>query len=45
MHKKSVHLTMIASYGLKRNEYSGQVQNEVTLDDLFIKLYQRYEYK
>ena len=33
--KKSVHLTLIASYGLKRNEYSGQVQNEVTLDDLF----------
>lgn len=33
--KKSVYLTMIASYGLRRNEYSGQVQNEVTLDDLF----------
>ena len=33
--KKSVHLTLLVSYGLKRNEYSGQVQNEVTLDDLF----------
>ena len=33
--KKSVHLTVIASYGLKRNEYSGQVHSEITLDDLF----------
>lgn len=34
--KKSVHLTMIAAYGLTRNEYSGQVQNIITLDDLFV---------
>ena len=33
--KKSIHLTMIAAYGIKRNEYSGQVQAVVTLDDLF----------
>lgn len=33
--KKSIHLTLIAAYGLKQNEYSGQVQSEVTLDDLF----------
>jgi hypothetical protein len=33
--KKSIHLTMIAAFGLKHNEYSGQVQSEVTLDDLF----------
>lgn len=33
--KKSVHLTLIASYGLKPNIYSGQVQSEVRLEDLF----------
>ena len=33
--KKTVHITFIASYGLKQNEYSGQVQNVVTLDDMF----------
>jgi hypothetical protein len=33
--KKTVHLTMLSSYGLKQNEYSGQVQSTVTLDDLF----------
>ena len=33
--KKTVHLTIIASFGLNTNEYSGQVQSVVTLDDLF----------
>ena len=33
--KKSVHLTLMAAYGLKQNEYSGMVQSVVTLDDLF----------
>ena len=33
--KKSVHLTLIAAYGLKQNEYSGMVQSVVALDDLF----------
>lgn len=33
--KKTVHLTLIASYGLADNEYSSQVQSVVTLDDLF----------
>lgn len=33
--KKSVHLTLIAAYGLKQNEYSNLVQSIVTLDDLF----------
>ena len=33
--KKTVHLTIIAAFGLKFNEYSGQVQSVVTLDDLF----------
>ena len=32
---KTVYLTFIASFGLSENEYSGQVQNVVTLDDLF----------
>lgn len=35
--KKSVHLTLIAAYGLKQNEHSGLVQNVVTLDDLFVQ--------
>ena len=35
--KKSVHLTLIATYGLKQNEHSGLVQNVVTLDDLFVQ--------
>ena len=34
--KKSVHLTLIATYGLTQNEYSGQIQSVVTLDDLFV---------
>ena len=33
--KKTVHLTFIATYGLKPNQYSGMVQSVVTLDDLF----------
>ena len=32
---KSIHLTFITSKGLKHNMYSGIVQNEVMLDDLF----------
>ena len=33
--KKSIHLTLIAAYGLRQNECSGMVQSVVTLDDLF----------
>ena len=33
--RKSIHLTMITSCGLVRNEYSARIQSEVTLDDLF----------
>jgi len=33
--KKSVQLTLITTYGLKRNEYSSLAQNEVVMDDLF----------
>lgn len=35
LRKKTVHLTIIATFGLKANEYSGQIQSVVTLDDLF----------
>ena len=33
--KKSVHITMITTYGLKHNEYRNNVQSEILLDDLF----------
>lgn len=36
--RKTVHLTMITTYGVKRNEYSGLVQSEVKMDDLFNKI-------
>ncbi|MDR3366353.1 MAG: AAA family ATPase [Prevotellaceae bacterium] len=35
--RKAVHLTMITTYGVKQNEYSGLVQSEVKMDDLFTK--------
>lgn len=33
--RKALHLTMVTTYGLKNNAYSGMIQNEVLLDDLF----------
>lgn len=33
--KKALHLTFVTTYGVKRNMYSGLVQSEVILDDLF----------
>lgn len=33
--KKAVHSVLVTTYGLKYNEYSGDFQNVVTLDDLF----------
>ena len=33
--KKAIHTTMLTTYGVKRNEYSGNIQSEVILDDLF----------
>ena len=33
--KKSVHITMITTYGVKHNEYRNDIQSEVLLDDLF----------
>jgi AAA+ ATPase superfamily predicted ATPase len=35
--RKTVHLTMITTYGVKRNEYSGLIQSEVKMNDLFSK--------
>jgi len=35
--RKTLHLTMITTYGVKRNEYWGNIQSEVTMDDLFIQ--------
>ena len=33
--RKSLHTTMVTTYGLKRNKYSETAQREVTMDDLF----------
>jgi len=33
--RKAIHLLMLTTFGVKQNQYSGIVQNEVTLDDLF----------
>lgn len=33
--KKGIHLTMITTYGVKQNEYWGNIQSEVIMDDLF----------
>ena len=32
--KKAVHLTLISTYGVKHNEYWGNIQSEITLNDL-----------
>ena len=33
--RKNPHLTMITTFGLQKNEYSGHIQKCVTMDDLF----------
>lgn len=33
---QSLQLTFITTFGVKHNMYSGIVQSEVTLDDLFV---------
>ena len=33
--RSACHLTFVTTYGVKRNQHSGIVQSEVTLDDLF----------
>ena len=34
--KESIQLIMITTYGVKRNQYSSVIQNQVTMNDLFI---------
>ena len=34
--RKAVHITMITTYGVKRNEYWGNIQSEATMKDLFL---------
>lgn len=33
--RKAIHLTVVTANGLLKNQYSSQVQTEVTLNDLF----------
>ena len=33
--RKALHLTLVTTYGVKNNAYSGMIQSEVTMDDLF----------
>ena len=33
--RKAVHLTMVTTYGVKKNEYWGQIQSEINMNDLF----------
>ena len=35
LQRKAIHLLMLTTFGLKQNKYSGIVQNEIILDDLF----------
>ena len=34
--RKTLHITMITTYGVKHNEYWGNIQSEVTMKDLFV---------
>ena len=34
--RKAVHITMVTTYGVKRNEYWGHIQSEVRMEDLFV---------
>ena len=34
--KDTIQLVMITTYGLKKNQYSSVIQNQVTMDDLFV---------
>jgi len=35
--RKSVHITMLTTFGVKRNEYWNGIQSEVKMNDLFVK--------
>ena len=34
--KSAIHVTFVTPYGLVRNSYAGNVQSEITADDLFM---------
>ena len=34
--RKGIHLTMLTTYAVERNEYWGNIQSEVTMEDLFL---------
>jgi hypothetical protein len=34
--RKAVHITMVTTYGLEHNAYWGNIQSEVTAEDLFL---------
>ena len=36
MPRKAIHLLMITTFGVKQNKYCGIIQNEVTIEDLFV---------
>ena len=36
--RKSIHITLITTYGIKQNEYLGNIQSQVVMDDLFAKI-------
>ena len=36
--RKALHLTMVTTYGIKKNSYSETIQSEVKLDDLFMQI-------
>ncbi|NJO69727.1 MAG: ATP-binding protein [Bacteroidetes bacterium] len=40
--KKAVHLTMITTYGVRRNEFSGSIQSEIKMAIYLINLLQHY---
>lgn len=36
--KRNPQMTLITTYGLKENQYSGRIQRMVTMDDLFMRM-------
>jgi hypothetical protein len=33
--RKSIHITMVTTYGVKHNSYWNDIQSEITVNDLF----------
>jgi hypothetical protein len=36
--RKAIHLTMVTTYGVKKNDYHNMIQSEVKMEDLFYNL-------